>query len=173
MAGPNGQLVQRWAGQEMGLQNSSCLAITSGLLVLKVSYAVSAAAVSVHLMDCVSPCVCLPIWRQKTQNTDPVRLILSPVVVRHLSMAVKQFCKSSLINTMRRARILQSKGQILQQAQLRAEAVLSAFAGSLYIPCHASTHSQRPAKTPHKADLGHHAGGKSKTYVSSPSSLWR
>ena len=76
--------------------------------VLKVHHAVSAASVSVHyiyvrgteyrsvyhLMDAS------PIWRQKIQNTGSVRQILSPDVVRHLSVAIMQFCNASLINTM-------------------------------------------------------------------------
>lgn len=110
--------------------------------VLKVHHAVSAASASVHhIYVRGSKCrvayrlmIASPIWRQKIQNTETVRQILSPDVVRHLSMAIMQFCKASLINTIRCACILQSKGQILLQAQFPAEAVLRAFARSLYIP---------------------------------------
>ena len=77
--------------------------------VLKVHYAVSAASASVrHIYARGTKCrivYCLmdasPKWRQKTQSTESVRQILSPDAVRHLPMAIMQFCKASLINTMR------------------------------------------------------------------------
>ena len=77
--------------------------------VLKVHDAVSAASASVHHIYVRSTkCRIVyrlmnasPIWRQKIQNTDSVRQILSPDAVRHLPMAIMQFCKASLINTMR------------------------------------------------------------------------